>query len=162
MNYKWFDRFVTFCIILNSIALATKNYSSNYDAQYESSWNDALEKIDIVFSFVFLIECIIKVVAMGFVFHKKSYLREAWNCLDFLIVLISIASFTPGIDPSSIKVLRTARILRPLRSLNQLESMRNLIQTFIASIPGLLNVCIFMVFIFVILAIVSINFFVGQ
>lgn len=162
MNNKWFDRFVTLCIILNSIALATKDYSINYDSKKESRWNDILEKIDIGFSVVFLLECIIKVIAMGFVVHKEAYLREAWNCLDFSIVLVSIASFMPGIDPSSLKVLRTARILRPLRSLNQLESMRNLIQTFIASIPGLLNVCMFMVFVFMIFAIISINFFVGQ
>ena len=40
--------------------------------------------------------------------------------------------------------------------------MKILIETFISSIPGLLNVCIFMVFIFTIFSIVGINFFVGK
>ena len=77
------------------------------------------------FSITFIIECVVKVFAMGFVWSKKSYLREAWNCLDFFIVSISIVGFLPiegGAD--SLKALRTFRILRPLRSVNKLPTMR--------------------------------------
>ena len=62
---------------------------------------------------------------MGFVVHKKSYLRDAWNCLDFFIVVISVISMLPisgGGD--SLKGLRTFRILRPLRSVNKLPALR--------------------------------------
>jgi len=40
--------------------------------------------------------------------------------------------------------------------MHQLKSMRVLIQTFIASIPGVFNVCIFMVFLFAIFAIIGV------
>ena len=162
MVNKWFDRFITFCIIVNSILLASKEYDEKYDATYESKWNDILDKIDLVFTIIFLFECLVKVIAMGFVVHKRSYLRDKWNWIDFFIVLVSLVAFTPGIDPKSLKVFRTARILRPLRSMTQLRSMRMVIQTFINSIPGLFNVCIFQAFIFTIFAIISINFFVGH
>lgn len=62
---------------------------------------------------------------MGFVLHKKSYLREAWNILDFFIVMVSVVGFLPiegGAD--SLKALRTFRILRPLRSVNKLPVMK--------------------------------------
>lgn len=127
MVNKWFDRFITLCIILNSLLLASKEYEMNYDTKYVSDWNNTLEKIDIVFSIIFLIECLIKIAAMGFVTNKNAYIRDAWNIMDFLIVIISVISFAPGVDQSSLKALRTARILRPLRSLHQLKSMRSLI-----------------------------------
>ena len=77
------------------------------------------------FSIIFIIECTVKVIAMGFVFHKHSYLREPWNVLDFFIVCVSIVGFLPiegGAD--SLKALRTFRILRPLRSVNKLPAMK--------------------------------------
>ena len=127
MVNKWFDRFITLCIILNSLLLASKEYESNYDAEYVSEWNQVLDKIDVVFSVIFLLECLVKIGAMGFMMHRNAYIRDAWNILDFLIVIVSVVSFAPGIDQSSLKALRTARILRPPRSLNQLTSMRSLI-----------------------------------
>lgn len=98
MVNKWFDRFITLCIILNSILIATKEYESNYDVNYDSNWNKILDKIDLVFSIIFIVEAVTKIVGMGFVIHKKSYLRSAWNILDFIIVLVSIMSFLPMID----------------------------------------------------------------
>ena len=161
MVNKWFERFITFCIVINSLLLATREYDAKYDFSYESTWNGVLDKIDLFFTVVFIFECLVKVIGMGFILHKKSYMRDKWNWIDFFIVLVSIVAFTPGIDPKSLKVFRTARILRPLRSMSQLKSMRMVIQTFINSIPGLFNVCIFQAFIFTIFAIISINFFVG-
>lgn len=93
---KWFDRFVTLCIILNSIMLASKEYNNNYDKGYESPRNAVLEQLDLVFSAIFLVECVCKIIAMGFVVSKKSYLRDWWNVLDFFIVLVSVVSFFPG------------------------------------------------------------------
>ena len=98
MVNKWFDRFITLCIILNSILIASKEYESNYDVNYESDWNKILDKIDLVFSIIFIVEATIKIIGMGFIIHKKSYLRSAWNWIDFLIVLVSIVSFLPMID----------------------------------------------------------------
>jgi len=106
---------------------------------------------------------LIKVIAMGFVFHKHSYLREAWNCLDFFIVCISIIGFLPisgGTD--SLKALRTFRILRPLRSINKMPAMRDQIQALLGSIPGLTRVFFFIMFIFCIFAIFGTNQFLGQ
>ena len=40
---KWFDRFITFCIVVNSLLLASKEYYENYDAKYDSLWNKILD-----------------------------------------------------------------------------------------------------------------------
>ena len=36
---------------------------------------------------LFLVEALLKIIAMGFVGHKKAYLRDLWNVLDFVIVV---------------------------------------------------------------------------
>ena len=124
-TWKWFDGFITAAIILNSIMLASTDYEIRLNPDHVSTWTPIQEQIDLVFSIIFIVEFVVKVIAMGFVFHKKSYLREAWNMLDFFIVSISIVGFLPiegGAD--SLKALRTFRILRPLRSINKLPTMR--------------------------------------
>ena len=124
-TWKWFDYFITLAIVLNSIMLASTDYEPRLNPDHVSTWTPIQEKIDLVFSIIFIIECCTKVIAMGFVLHKKSYLREAWNILDFFIVMVSVVGFLPiegGAD--SLKALRTFRILRPLRSVNKLPVMK--------------------------------------
>ncbi len=36
---------------------------------------------------MFIFEAAAKIVAMGFIIHKYSYLRYGWNIVDFIIVL---------------------------------------------------------------------------
>lgn len=163
MTNKWFDIFVTVAIVLNSFMLASTDYNNRLDPSYESSWTPIQEKIDLGFSIIFILEASIKITAMGFFFHKKTYLREAWNCLDFLIVCISIIGMLPlGAGSDSLKALRTFRILRPLRSINKLDTMRDQISSLLASIPGLMRVFFFIIFIFCIFAIFGTNQFLGQ
>lgn len=45
------------------------------------------EKTEPYFIGIFCFEAGIKLVALGFVFHKGSYLRNGWNVMDFIVVL---------------------------------------------------------------------------
>ena len=110
-----------------------------------------------VFSIIFIIEAFFKIVAMGFFFSKKAYLKEAWNCLDFFIVCVSIVGFLPGGGSDGLKALRTFRILRPLRSINKMPMMKKQIGALLDSIPGLMRVFFFIIFIFCIFAIFGTN-----
>ena len=127
VEWKWFDGFITFVILLNSLLLAFTDYQMRVEPAYISPRNELFGKIDIVFSIIFLIECVSKLIANGFVFHKNSYLRDYWNWLDFFIVIVSIIGWMPFFDAGALKALRTFRILRPLRSINSLPEMRSLI-----------------------------------
>ena len=46
------------------------------------------EKVEYAFLFIFTAECLMKIVAQGFIQHQNAYLRNAWNILDFTIVMI--------------------------------------------------------------------------
>ena len=110
--------------------------------------------VDTAFSIIFTFECVSKILSMGFILHKKSYLRDVWNWLDFFVVGISVVGWLPGIESnSSLKSLRTFRILRPLRSINSMPRMKQLIKTLLASLVGLVNVGLFLAFVFTIFAI---------
>lgn len=46
------------------------------------------EKIEYIFLVIFTVECVMKIIAYGFVAHAGAYLRNGWNLLDFTIVVI--------------------------------------------------------------------------
>lgn len=46
------------------------------------------ERIEYVFVVIFTMEAILKIIAYGFVLHSGAYLRNGWNVLDFVIVVI--------------------------------------------------------------------------
>ena len=49
-----------------------------------------LENANLWVTFLFLGECILKVIAFQFITGETSYLSNAWNRLDFFIVVISV------------------------------------------------------------------------
>jgi len=154
-SWKWFDNFITLVILANSIMLSFTDYGDRlYGDGYFSQRNANMAQVDTAFSIIFTFECVAKILAMGFALHKNSYMRDVWNWLDFFVVMISVIGWIPGIESnSSLKSLRTFRILRPLRSINSMPRMKQLIKTLLASLEGLMNVGLFLAFVFTIFAI---------
>ena len=96
-EWKWFKYFITFSIILNSIIMTMENYEKRINQSYQETDLDKFVKIaGMVFTWLFTVEFALKVIAMGFVIHKKSYLRDWWNRLDFLIVSIGMLEIMIG------------------------------------------------------------------
>lgn len=164
VEWKWFENFITLVILANSIMLACTDYGERlYGEDYISVRNLNMATVDTAFSIIFLFECVAKILAMGFVLHHKSYLRDVWNWLDFFVVFISVLGWLPGDNSnSSLKALRTFRILRPLRSINSMPRMKALIKTLLASLVGLVNVGLFLVFVFTVFAIFGAHQFSGS
>lgn len=75
--------------------LALKDYHDRLEVGYISKRNLVMEKIDMSFTIVFTIECLLKILGMGFFWHKQAYLRNMWNWLDFFVVGISVVDFLP-------------------------------------------------------------------
>ena len=40
-----------------------------------------------IFIIIYAAEAILKIIAKGFAFYEKAYLRDPWNCMDFLVVI---------------------------------------------------------------------------
>uniref|UniRef100_A0A8D2KZJ7 Sodium channel protein n=1 Tax=Varanus komodoensis TaxID=61221 RepID=A0A8D2KZJ7_VARKO len=120
VEHNWFETFIVFMILLSSGALA---FEDIYIEQRKTI-KTMLEYADKVFTYIFILEMLLKWVAYGF----QMYFTNAWCWLDFLIVDVSLISLTANAlgysELGAIKSLRTLRALRPLRALSRFEGMR--------------------------------------
>ena len=46
------------------------------------------EVAESVFVIIYLIEAVVKIIAYGFILHPSAYLRNGWNILDFVVVVV--------------------------------------------------------------------------
>ena len=82
--YRGTEYFILFVIALNSLALALDDYS---DRDSLTRKNQIIDTSLTVFTYVFAVECLLKVIANGFILHKGAYLRDWWNVIDFVVVI---------------------------------------------------------------------------
>lgn len=150
---RLFENGITVLILLNSITLACYDYN---DRDNEGLNNQILNQTGIFFSICFIFECILKIITQGFIMHYNSYLRDKWNWLDFLVVIISILELL-RLDFMRLRALRTFRVLRPLRSIKALPAMRKLIQSLLEALPSLYYAVVFMLQIFLLFSIFGIQ-----
>ena len=104
---------------------------------------DVLELLGKIFSGIFMVECFCKLLALGFFAGSRTYLAEAWNWLDFAIVILGILDFVPDSgngDGPNLSALRSLRVLRPLRAINKFPSLKFLATLLLECIPMLGNV----------------------
>ena len=153
-----FEAVVLLCILVSTVTLALENPVRPPDHPQEL----LLAQVNFVMVWVFLTECFFKVVGMGFVLHKTSYLRsEGWNILDFVIVCVSLLSLViPG--GNSLEFIKIMRTLRPLRFINKSEGMKVVVQALVKSITPLLNVMLISLLVWVIFGIMGVQLFAGK
>jgi hypothetical protein len=122
---EWFlfEKFIMLSIFLNSIVLALHDYS---DLDNSSKHNKVLTFIGDVFTIIFIVESVLKIVSFGFVLHRNAYLRDWWNIIDFTIVVTGTIELMDTAN-INLKSLRILRVLRPLKSINAVPTMRKLI-----------------------------------
>ena len=158
IEWVWFERFVMLVILTNCFNLAMYDYS---DRNNETKFNKILEQIGFGCTLCFFVEFILKILGMGFIWHKNSYLRDGWNAIDFCVVLVGVIEFIPVIPNANLRALRTVRVMRPLRSINAIPGLRRQISSLIRSLPKLANVVLFLFFIFILFGIFGVQQFSG-
>uniref|UniRef100_A0A8C9KLN0 Sodium channel protein n=1 Tax=Panthera tigris altaica TaxID=74533 RepID=A0A8C9KLN0_PANTA len=158
VEHSWFETFIIFMILLSSGALAFEDIY----LEERKTIKVLLEYADKMFTYVFVLEMLLKWVAYGF----KKYFTNAWCWLDFLIVdvsLISLAANTLGFaEMGPIKSLRTLRALRPLRALSRFEGMRVVVNALVGAIPSIMNVLLVCLIFWLIFSIMGVNLFAGK
>jgi voltage-dependent calcium channel L type alpha-1D len=158
VTWTHFDNCVLVLIIISSVLLAIDDPLSDPDSEK----NKALAIVDMVITILFLLECCLKIFTFGFVSNgKRSYLKNGWNVLDFIIVFISLISLIFGGDLGKLKALRTFRVLRPLRVISRNDNLKLVIDSLIRSIPAIGNVMLICLFFFLIFGIICVNYFKG-
>uniref|UniRef100_A0A672V514 Sodium channel protein n=1 Tax=Strigops habroptila TaxID=2489341 RepID=A0A672V514_STRHB len=158
VEHNWFETFIVFMILLSSGALA---FEDIYIEQRKTI-KTMLEYADKIFTYIFILEMVLKWVAYGF----QTYFTNAWCWLDFLIVdvsLVSLVAHALGLSElSAIKSLRTLRALRPLRALSRFEGMRVVVNALTGAIPSIMNVLLVCLTFWLIFSIMGVNLFAGK
>eukprot|EP00058_Branchiostoma_floridae_P005350 XP_002590838.1 hypothetical protein BRAFLDRAFT_90017 [Branchiostoma floridae] len=79
-----FDYFIICTIVANCVVLALEDHLPKDD---RTPLSEQLELTEPYFLGIFCVEAAVKIIALGFVLHKGSYLRNGWNIMDFVVVV---------------------------------------------------------------------------
>uniref|UniRef100_U3JW60 Sodium channel protein n=1 Tax=Ficedula albicollis TaxID=59894 RepID=U3JW60_FICAL len=153
VEHSWFESFIVFMILLSSGALAFEDIHIHKRERIQA----VLLFLDKMFTFIFVLEMVLKWVAYGF----KKYFTNAWCWLDFLIVDVSLINLF-GSNFGPMKSLRTLRALRPLRALSRFEGMRVVVNALLGAIPSIMNVLLVCLIFWLIFSIMGVNLFFGK
>jgi voltage-dependent calcium channel T type alpha-1G len=156
---KPFEYFILLLIAFSSVNLALDNPLNNPN----STLTDYLLLSDYVLTSLFICEGLLKTISQGFLWNGDgAYMKNGWNIIDFLVVIISVVSITvTGNKYKFVKIFRLLRILRPLRVVSKNKGLRIGIQALIVAIPRLFNVTIISLLFFIICGIIGVNYFKG-
>jgi hypothetical protein len=98
-------------------------------------------------------------LARGFFLDKFTYLRDAWNWLDFLVILMSYV--TIAIDLGSFSALRTFRVFRALKSVAVIPGLKTIVSAVVYSVKNLSDVIILTLFGLAFFALLGLQFYMG-
>ncbi|XP_028853746.1 calcium channel, voltage-dependent, L type, alpha 1S subunit, a [Denticeps clupeoides] len=171
VEWKPFEIIILLTIFANCVALAVFMPMPEEDT---NNTNSNLESLEYIFLIIFTMECFLKIVAYGLLFHADAYLRNCWNILDFVIVTMGL--FTIAVDfinnisgvetpveqksgGFDMKALRAFRVLRPLRLVSGVPSLQVVMSSILKSMLPLFHISLLVFFMVTIYAIAGLELF---
>ncbi|RZO83590.1 MAG: ion transporter [Oceanococcus sp.] len=104
--------------------------------------------LDMLILAVFTLEVTAKLYARGW-----GFWRDAWNVFDFLVVAVALV---PSSGPFSV-----LRVLRLLRLVRMVPTLRNIVESLLHAVPGIVSIFGLLVLVFYVFAIIATSLF-GQ
>ncbi|KAM9795906.1 LOW QUALITY PROTEIN: voltage-dependent R-type calcium channel subunit alpha-1E [Syngnathus typhle] len=156
-----FEYMILATIIANCIVLALEQH---LPAEDKTPMSKRLEKTEPYFIGMFCLEAGIKIIALGFVFHKGSYLRNGWNVMDFIVVLSGILAAAGSHMNISVdlRTLRAVRVLRPLKLVSGIPSLQIVLKSIMKAMVPLLQIGLLLFFAILMFAIIGLEFYSGK
>uniref|UniRef100_A0A8D0RDE1 Voltage-dependent T-type calcium channel subunit alpha n=1 Tax=Sus scrofa TaxID=9823 RepID=A0A8D0RDE1_PIG len=154
----YLDIFITFIICLNVVTMSLEHYNQ------PTSLETALKYCNYMFTTVFVLEAVLKLVAFGL----RRFFKDRWNQLDLAIVLLSVMGITLEeieinaalpINPTIIRIMRVLRIARVLKLLKMATGMRALLDTVVQALPQVGNLGLLFMLLFFIYAALGVELF---
>jgi len=145
------------CILVSSAFLACED-----PLRSKSNINIILGKFDYFFTTVFTLECTLKLISYGFLFHKGAFCRIPFNILDVVVVSVSLISIFGGSGIGFLKILRVLRVLRPLRAINRAPGLKQVVQCMIVSVKSIGNIMAVTVLLIFMFGVIGVQLFKGK
>uniref|UniRef100_T1JBM2 Voltage-dependent T-type calcium channel subunit alpha n=1 Tax=Strigamia maritima TaxID=126957 RepID=T1JBM2_STRMM len=164
MEQKWFDYGTLAFIGLNCVTLAMERPN----IPPSSKERLFLTITNYVFTVVFALEMLVKVVGSGLWYGKHTYFRSGWNVMDGTLVIISLVDVIMNFFSTSssrifgiLRVFRLLRSLRPLRVINRAPGLKLVVQTLLSSLRPIGNIVLICCTFFIIFGILGVQLFKG-
>eukprot|EP01060_Flectonema_neradi_P028643 TRINITY_DN3854_c3_g1_i1.p1 TRINITY_DN3854_c3_g1~~TRINITY_DN3854_c3_g1_i1.p1 ORF type:complete len:2094 (+),score=318.99 TRINITY_DN3854_c3_g1_i1:61-6342(+) len=144
-----FDRSIVALIVLNLCLLASENPETRKD------FSDGFYFADLSFTVIFVVEMVAKIIVFGIWKAPHAYLRDLWNCVDFVVVLTSLL----GLFVPTFQLTRSFRVFRlVIRS----ENAKVVLYATVGSISSVMNGLAVCGFLFILFAIMGVQIFKGS
>ena len=113
---------------------------------------------DSYFLYFYTIECVLKIISFRFWSAEDAYIKDAWNILDFFVVVVGWILYIVEVALNGTKIsglagLRAFRILRPLKTVKRFKGLKKLVTALLLSLGHLGETGIVLFFFFLIFAI---------
>ncbi|KAF7472252.1 Hypothetical predicted protein [Marmota monax] len=158
--HRMFDHVVLVFIFLNCITIALERP----DIDPGSTERAFLSVSNYIFTAIFVVEMMVKVVALGLLWGERAYLQSSWNVLDGLLVLVSLVDIVVAMASAGgakilgiLRVLRLLRTLRPLRVISRAPGLKLVVETLISSLRPIGNIVLICCAFFIIFGILGVQ-----
>jgi len=149
-----FQTIIIIAILLNTVLLALEDPSLDVQP-------DPYPTMELALLYIYTVEMGLKILALGLVLGKKTYLRDAWNILDAVVVATGWIELKYTGTGVNISALRALRILRPLRSITRIEGMKIVFASLMGSVQLLASAVALLCFYYLISGIGALQMFMG-
>lgn len=158
-----FDHFITSILIFSTFHQIVESFLEDKEAIFASG------VIDIIISFIYLLEFIIKTIALGFIEESGTYMSYSWNRLDFFVIILTIIDVWNRIaflvNDSLVEALgffnyfKLLRNLRTLRLLAKNDNMKKIIGSLVDSLGNIFKILGIVFVVIVMFSIMGITMF---
>ncbi|XP_043384313.1 voltage-dependent T-type calcium channel subunit alpha-1G isoform X2 [Chelonia mydas] len=139
VDSKYFGRGIMIAILINTLSMGIE-----YHEQPEELTN-ALEISNIVFTSLFALEMLLKVLVYG----PFGYIKNPYNIFDGIIVVISVWEIV-GQQGGGLSVLRTFRLMRVLKLVRFMPALQRQLVVLMKTMDNVATFCmLLMLFIFI-------------
>ena len=142
--------------VANAVLLGSVHHGMSKD------FNDSLELGGQICASLFMVEFLIKIVALG----GKRYFSDRFNCLDaFIVFTSSLEMFLTESTLDSLKITNTAKLLRVLRLLkliHYITPLKDMVAAVIMSLGTLFWIVVLMVIVICVFALMGMQLFGGK
>nr|XP_039270948.1 sodium channel protein type 4 subunit alpha B-like [Styela clava] len=148
---QFFDYFVMLTIVVNCVFLALDN---------------EIVESEYVFTAIYTCEMLIKMLARGVFLSKFTYLRDGWNWLDFIVVMLAwvtilLTIISANIGLSGLSGLRTFRVIRAFKSFTIVPGLKTIVNALLQSLKPLAEVMVIMLFLVVVISLIALQAYQG-
>uniref|UniRef100_A0A8B9JUS0 Calcium channel, voltage-dependent, T type, alpha 1H subunit b n=1 Tax=Astyanax mexicanus TaxID=7994 RepID=A0A8B9JUS0_ASTMX len=139
VDSKYFNRGIMFAILINTLSMGVEYH------EQPAELTDVLEISNIVFTSLFALEMLLKLLACGLF----GYISNPYNIFDLIIVIISVWEIIGQAD-GGLSVLRTFRLLRVLKLVRFMPALRRQLVVLMKTMDNVATFCmLLMLFIFI-------------